>query len=304
MILAVLAVTVLAGAVFGATAPRLSRRLPPALATWLMSAGGMLAAAASSTALALVAFRVVAQTQSLTSRGHWSDAVLNQHEPVSAPVAVAAVTVLTVALGSGVYAVLNGARSTLAAYQLAAEVGGGELHVLDSGRASALAVPGRHGRIVVTSGLLRRLDAGERRALLAHERAHLRHRHHLHQSVTNIAAALNPLLWQLRAAVRLSCERWADEDAAAVSPRGTVAQALLRAAGASAITPAAVLAAAVDDVADRIAALDEPAPRLQVGRAAVLVCVLVAAVAAVGYGMHRTEDVFELAQAAWRAGRR
>ncbi len=304
MTVLVLAVTVVAGAVFGATAPRLSRRLPPAAATWLMSAGGMLAAAASSTALALVGFRVVAQTRPLTSRGHWSDAVLNQDDPVSTPISVAALTVLAVALGAGLHAVLTGVRSTLAAYQLAAEVGGGELHVLDTAQASALAVPGRHGRIVVTSGLLRRLDAPQRRALLAHERAHLRHRHHLHQTATMIAVALNPLLRPLRAAVRLSCERWADEDAAAVSPRGTVAQALLRAAGAGAAAPAPVLAAAVDDVADRIAALELPAPRMQVGRAAVLVCVVVAAVAAVGYGMHRTEDVFELAQAAWRAGRR
>lgn len=304
MIVWIVGVTVLAGAVFGIAAPRVSRRLPPAAATWLMSAGGFLAAASSSTALALLAFRVVAQTRTLTSRGHWSNAVLDQQDPVSTPVAVAAVTVLAIALASGVVAMLAGARATLAAYHLAAEVGGGELHVLNSGQASALAVPGRHGRIVVTSGLLRRLDGPQRRALLAHERAHLRHRHHLHQTATTVAVALNPLLWPLRSAVRLSCERWADEEAASVSPRGTVAQALLQAAGAGASAPGALLAAAAHEVADRIAALDEPAPRMRLGRAAILVCVLVAAVATVGYGMHRTETVFEVAQAAWRAGQR
>src|SRR5437764_56849 len=119
-----------------------------------------------------------------------------------------------------------------------------ELAVIDAGAPSALAVPGRPGRIVVSSGMLRRLDAAQRRALLAHERAHLRHRHHLHQSATAVAAGLNPLLRPLQSAVRLSCERWADESAARASSRRTVAEALLRAAVAQPTLPAAVLAAA------------------------------------------------------------
>jgi Zn-dependent protease with chaperone function len=297
-----LAVALVASAVFGLAAPRLSRALPPATATWLMSVGGLLAAGTSSTALALLGFRGLARTAPLTARGHWSDAVLAQHDPVSVPVAAVALVALGVALTAGTCCLLRRARGTVAAYRLAREVGGGELAVLDTAELSALAVPGRPGRIVLTSGMLRSLDAEQRRALLAHERAHLQRHHHLHQSATAISAALNPLLRPLRAAVGLSCERWADEVAATVISRRAVAQTLVRAAvGAPPTLPNTVLAAAAADVVSRVAALDGPAPRLRIGRASLLIGVLATAAVAVGYGMHDTEHLFELAQAAWRA---
>ena len=69
--------------------------------------------------------------------------------------------------------------------------------------------------------MLRSLDGAQRRALLAHERSHPRHRHHLHHTACQFAAAVNPLLRRLPAAVELATERWADEDAAAASSRDT-----------------------------------------------------------------------------------
>jgi len=59
---------------------------------------------------------------------------------------------------------LAGARrlvALLAAYRLAAafHVPAGDLAVLDDSNAHAYAVPGRPGRVVVSTGLLRRLDA-------------------------------------------------------------------------------------------------------------------------------------------------
>ena len=56
------------------------------------------------------------------------------------------------------------------------------------------------------------------------------------------------------------CERWADEDAAAVSARSTVATALARVMTGR-LGPAVVLAAGAGDVATRIGALSAPAPR-------------------------------------------
>ncbi|MEV5747139.1 M48 family metalloprotease [Actinoallomurus sp. NPDC052308] len=59
--------------------------------------------------------------------------------------------------------------------------GTGRLVVLDQPAIEAFAVPaGRkdHGRIAVSTGTLRTLNADERRVLLAHETAHLRHRHY------------------------------------------------------------------------------------------------------------------------------
>ena len=297
-------VPLLASIGFGLAAPRWSRRLPPALATWMLSIGGLVAAAASSTAVALVAFRVLAQTDALRATGHWSGAVLRARDPIGAPQAIGVVAACALLLVSGSAALYLRVRATVAAYKLARALGTTELCVLEATEPSAVAVPGRRrGRIVVTSGLLRRLDGPQRTALLAHERAHLTHRHHLHQSAVSVARAVNPALWRLAAAVRMSCERWADEDAAAEAGRSTVARALLRAAVARGPNMrAAVLAAGHVSVADRVAALEDPAPRMRLWQLVVLTGLLAAAVYAAVDGMSQTEHLFELAQAGWRAG--
>jgi len=295
----------LLSAVFGLVAPALSRRLPPAAAAWFLSGGGMLAAGASSASLVLLAFTLVAQTPALAERAHWSDQILHRSDPVLVPVAAAALA----GLGFVVVRIVVVGRSRLAAlvdaYRLAAALPahGVELAVVNSADVAAYAVPGRPGRIVVTSGLLRRLDAPERRAVLAHERSHLERRHHLHQSVAHLAVAANPLLRALPASLASACERWADEDAAASCRRGTVARALTHAGTGtrSPQVPSVVLAGVVD-VADRINALRGPAPRLSVWRVAFLVAMLAAAVLAVLEAAHDTERVFELAQFAYRAG--
>jgi beta-lactamase regulating signal transducer with metallopeptidase domain len=74
------------------------------------------------------------------------------------------------------------------------------------------------------------LDAAERRVLLAHEAAHLRHRHHRHRALAGLIAAANPLLVTLPGAIHHLTERWADEEAAAVADRDIAARTLARAA--------------------------------------------------------------------------
>ena len=121
--------------------------------------------------------------------------------------------------------------------------------------------------------------------------------------MTHLAAAVSPLLYRLPVALALSSERWADEDAAGVCRRDTVADALTRAAiGARLAGPAAVLAVAVTDVADRVRALRGPAPRLAVWRVALLLGLLAATAVAVAEAMYDTERLFELAQSAYRNG--
>ncbi|MER7935850.1 MULTISPECIES: M48 family metalloprotease [unclassified Streptomyces] len=95
----------------------------------------------------------------------------------------------------------------------------------------AFAIPGRPGRILVTSAMLGALAPEERRVLLAHERAHLTHRHGRLVAAATLAAAANPLLGPVRSAVTFLVERWADERAAAeVGDRTATARALARAA--------------------------------------------------------------------------
>jgi hypothetical protein len=256
--------------------------------------------------LVLLGFTLVGQTPLLAQRGRWSDATLRHADPVAAPVALAALTLLAVLATRFVVA---GARRSMAlrdAYRLAASLpaAGGELAVIDDPGHQAYAVPGRPGRIVVSTGLLRGLDAGERRAVLAHERSHLTYRHHLHHTTAHLAAAANPLLHRLPAAVALSTERWADESAAAVCRRDIVADAITHAAlGGSRrlAAPAVILAAAATEVLTRVEALRCPAARLTVWRVALLTALVVATTAAVLIAAHDTERLFELAQRAYRA---
>ncbi len=292
---------------FGVLAPLLARRLPPACATWLLSCGGLLAAAGSSASLALLAFVFAARTPVLVERGHWSEDFLRAHEHLAAPaggIAVVAVVVFAACF------LRTGTRRLTAvrdAYRLARALPhtSTELTVLDTAGKSAFAIPGRPGRIVATTALLRSLDAGQRRALLAHEQAHLRHRHHLHQSLTALAVSVNPLLARLAAAQELSCERWADEDAALLCHRGTVADALtLAAISTEHAPPMAVLSAAGSDVTTRVAALRSPAPRLELWRIIVLSGLLSAMSVAVAVAMHDVERLFELAQRAYLMGQR
>jgi Zn-dependent protease with chaperone function len=291
---------------FGAAAPLLARRLPPALATWLLSSGALLAAAGSATALALLGFTLVGQNQVVASQGHWSDSALRQADPVATPVAVLALIVLSALLVRVVAAAVGRVSALRDAYRLAATLpsASGELVVVDVPDLHAYAVPGRPGRIVVSRGLLRLLDAEQRRAVLAHERTHLIHRHHMHHTVARLAAAANPLLSRLPAAVALSTERWADEYAAATSTRGTVAEALVHTAsrtGAIMRVPTIVLAASTTELAARVDALRNPPPRMTLWRVALLIGLLAATAATVVEAAHDTERMFDLAQAAYRA---
>jgi beta-lactamase regulating signal transducer with metallopeptidase domain len=139
---------------------------------------------------------------------------------------------------------------------------------------------------------------------LAHERAHLTHRHYVHHAIAHLAAAANPLLHGVPGAVALSTERWADECAAATSRRRTVASALILAAVGTTKrldVPVGVLAASATQLMTRVRALRDPAPRLTLWRVALLVALVAATAAAALEAAHDTERLFELAQAAYSA---
>ncbi|GIE98464.1 M56 family metallopeptidase [Paractinoplanes rishiriensis] len=126
----------------------------------------------------------------------------------------------------------------------------------------AVAVPGRPGDVLLTTGMLRLLTPAERRAVIAHERAHLAHRHHTAVLLAGAAAAVNPLLRPVRETVTYLVERWADEDAArTVGDRTLVARAVARAALATAHpTPTASLGMHGGVIVRRVRALQGPEP--------------------------------------------
>jgi hypothetical protein len=134
------------------------------------------------------------------------------------------------------------------------------VQIIPGASTEAFAVPGRPGAVVVGQGLFDALEPEERRVLLAHERAHLIHRHHRYLQVADVAAAAFPFLSPIAGQVRYATERWADEEAArTVGDRGLVACTIIKAALTA--TPDTPLPAAAGSghVTARVGALlDQP----------------------------------------------
>jgi hypothetical protein len=164
---------------------------------------------------------------------------------------------------------------------------------------AAYCLPGPGGRIVLTTGALGALDDSQLRAVLAHERAHLRGRHHL---LVTLAGALSAAFPRVPA-FRIACEHVArlaelraDDAASAAAPRLAVAGALL---SMSAGTPAAALGAAGTADAARVRRLiNGPAVisrtraasiAFTAGAVALVPLLLLAGPAAAVWGMHYCE---------------
>ncbi len=190
-------------------------RLQPRTATWLLTASAVLLAAATGAALAALAATVIGQVPVLASIGHWSVQVLRRNDPTSVSLSIVACVLLGAAVAAACRAGYRRVRALAAAAGTARCLPCiGQLAVLDDPEPDAYALPGLPGRIVVTSGMLDALDERERQVLVAHERAHLACGHYLFVTATHLAAAANPLLRPVEAAVRYAVERWADEVAA------------------------------------------------------------------------------------------
>lgn len=291
------------------TAAPVARRLPPATAVRLLTLAALLTALSSGAVLAVAAFLVLARVPAVALLGHWSATALAAMEPVPAAAGLAAgVTVLTLLASAARRGAAAGRDLAVAAAtcrRLGAAAGG--LVVVDDTAPDAYAVPGLGGRVVVSTAMLRALPAQERRVLLAHEAAHLRHHHHLYVQLAELGAAANPLLRPLAAAVRVGVERWADEVAAAeVCDRVLVARTLARAglarahAGQDARRHTHVALGAVDSaVAERTRALLAPLPSRRRALAAAVVALMLLPVAAAAVTAGDTEHRVEMAQAAW-----
>lgn len=166
------------------------------------------------------------------------------------------------------------------------------LTFLDDPVPTAFALPGTPGRIVVSSGMLQALSTDERRALLAHERAHLRHRHHLFLLVFQLAAAVNPLLRPLTRTGAFALERWADEEAvAAIADRHLIARAALAAERA----PQPAMSATGGPVPQRVRALLAPPTPLRHNLVVAFATVMAVCRASLALAAHDTERLFESA---------
>ena len=128
---------------------------------------------------------------------------------------------------------------------------------------TAYCVAGRQPTVILTTGALLALDAGQLDAVLAHERAHLTWRHHRLLAMARIsrrALPFLPLMRDTEAQVERLVELHADDAAARTrDPRSRATALVVLAASAS---PAPALAAAATDAVQRINRLLRPAEPL------------------------------------------
>ncbi|SHM32985.1 M56 family metallopeptidase [Actinacidiphila paucisporea] len=240
-------------------AKHLAEALAPRAAAWLLAGSAVALAACSTAALALLAGAGALRLPPVAALGDLVLPIVG--DQVTVPAACVA-AVLLAAVGAALLRtsrqrVVLAARARRAA--AASGAAAGDLTVLDDEGPDAYALPGRPGRIVVTTGMLRALDPAEREVLLAHERAHLTGRHHLFLTALALSCAAHPALRILRAPLSYALERCADESAAsAVGDRRVAARAIGRAALAARPTtprPLAALSATTGPVPRRVAAL-------------------------------------------------
>jgi len=299
----------------------LAERLPPRTATWLLTISAVVLAGTSCAALGLLAMGAAMRLPVVDSLGGMSLRAVIRLDPASMPVGVIAAALFGAAALASVRAAWLRTAALVAARREAHDLAGdGEpghgdqvLTIVDDS-VDAYAVPGLPGRIVITSGMLDALTESERDVLLAHERAHVSGSHYLFTALARLAAAANPLLRPLAAAINYSIERWADERAACVTgSRPLVAHTIAKAALAAAAAPvsragsaAAVLAGLTGpshlgrrgSVPRRVDALLGPPPQRSIVLLALAIAVLtvcgLAAIDAAG-DLHA---MVELAQAA------
>ncbi len=295
-------------ALLGLLARPLSDRLNPRHATWLLTGAAAVLAGCATVALALLVASAVVRFPPVASLGHISLAVTGSGTAYGISVAMVAAILLTAVAVAATAYTIRWYRGLTDCYQEARSLPGrSQAVVIDEQAASAYALPGRPGRIVMTAGMLEALDDAGRAALLAHERAHLTGFHHLFTSAVHLAAAANPMLRPAALAVEYTVERWADEEAAAaVGDRRLVAHAIGRAALAATPRPpprampaalGAVFAAgrrearSAGPIPRRVAALLGPAPPR---RLALLIVVLALTLLASACAIEAANDLQDL----------
>ncbi|MFI5612118.1 M56 family metallopeptidase [Amycolatopsis sp. NPDC051903] len=255
----------------------LAPRLAPQSATRLLTVLAVVFAAGSTCALALGTATGLSLVPEVAELGEFSPAAFSAQASVDVPFAIGCGVLLAGAafgLGHAVRAQWRWYRRVHSELDQHSRENG--VVVLPGAEPVAFAIAGRGGRIAVSTGMLAALSAGERVALLHHERAHLRLRHPVYASLGVLAAALNPFVRPLTTAAQFAMERWADEAAAAgVGDRRVVATAVAKAALATKHEPSYALAAGGGPVPQRVRALlDAPSPHRLRGLTAVAVAVV------------------------------
>ncbi|MER6331423.1 M56 family metallopeptidase [Streptomyces sp. NPDC001034] len=253
----------LAPALLVAVGPRLAHHLAPAAAARTLAATAGVAALATVWGLVVLAAGGLGRTGEVLAYTRPDPAALAATDPVPRTLGLLAAALLACAGIRLARTMWRRHREVRALASMRGLPAAGDLIVLADDHPDAYALPGRPGRIVISSGMLQALPTGEHAMLLAHERAHLAHRHHRYAALAEAVVAVNPLLRSLADHLAFTLERWADEDAAQkVASRPLAARALARAALAASRRggPATALALVRHRVTARVQALHGARP--------------------------------------------
>jgi Zn-dependent protease with chaperone function len=176
------------------------QRLHPRAATRLLTAVAAVMALCSTVCLALLMVVGTAQLPGNPLPDGWSDPEVRAAVPWDEVVGQAAIPALLAVLVACGRTLRRHVRVRRRAHRALAGLPPTEVAVLPDGAPYAYALPGGHswrrggkgrrlsGRVVVTEGMLGCLEPAERRALFAHERAHLAARHHRFLLTVQLAA--------------------------------------------------------------------------------------------------------------------
>jgi hypothetical protein len=247
----------------------LARRLPPAewarLCALLLAAGVV----AVEVLVVLVATPTVMRAVGLGEIADLCQQALGRLIPGEAPVGWAALATAAAVPVLAAREVLR-ARRDRRLVRVGLALGerlahdGHPLFVVPSDRLVAFSVPGPGPQVVVSRGLAGELTDSELTAVLHHELAHLRNRHHHFLLLAGVVEGSLGLLGPVRrsaAALRAALERWADEQAAQASSggRASVCSALLRVAAAMTADPRFASFLTPSTVVERIEAMQADA---------------------------------------------
>jgi hypothetical protein len=207
--LLVVALCVLTSVTLVPLAGRLVERARPSTVVPLLAVGSLCNAAALGLLLTLLGLAVAGRLPEIAAAAGWSTSRLETALPVPAVAGVLAGAAAAVLLARTLWRVGTILVLLMRSDQLSRRLraGGSPIVFVDTDRAQADAytLAGAKGCVVIS-----------RQMLIGHELSHLRRRHHLYVHAVDLAAAANPTLRRVAAAVRLGVERWADEDAAAM----------------------------------------------------------------------------------------
>jgi Zn-dependent protease with chaperone function len=243
------------------------RRRDPLLVivSWLVSMTGVLLATAAGVVLLLVPGHAPGATLLTALHSCWSAIQHGSPPKIEEATGLLGLGLLAMLVARAGYVAVRGVRrrrraraERLAVLRLAGrrEAGSPDTLWLAHDRPLAFSLTGRRGVIVATDGLTRHLTGPAVEAVLTHERAHLKGRHHLLVAAADAlrsALPFVPLFRQAPAAIRELVELAADVAAVRRCGAAAVRSALLSVTGHG--TPTTALAMARDAVALRLARL-------------------------------------------------